>query len=225
MSDHDTLRDDAAAWVLGALDDDEAWRFTAHLEVCQACRDEVDRLRVAADVLPLAAPPVEPPPELKARLMATVEAEARERREPEAERPRRRWLGLVTARPATATAFACLLLVAGGVAGFALRGGDDVTRTPFQGGAQAELVREDGQATIQVQRLAPPPEGRVYQVWIKRPGRDPEPDTVFTVDRAGRAGVLVRGDVEGAEAVLVTDEPRGGSRAPTRRPLLTAPLA
>src|SRR5690348_14025545 len=79
-TDHDELRDSAGPWVLGALDDDEAWRFSAHLDVCESCREEVERLRVAVAALPLAAPPVEPPPALKARLMNIVQAEAEERR-------------------------------------------------------------------------------------------------------------------------------------------------
>ena len=40
MTDHGEMLDTAGAWVLGALDEDEAWRFSAHLEVCAACRDE-----------------------------------------------------------------------------------------------------------------------------------------------------------------------------------------
>ena len=58
-TEHDELRDAAGPWVLGALDDDDAWRFSAHLDVCASCRDEVERLKVAAAALPLAAPPVE----------------------------------------------------------------------------------------------------------------------------------------------------------------------
>src|SRR3954447_12277665 len=114
MSDHDALRDAAGAWVLGALSEEEAYGFAAHLEVCASCRDEVGRLRTAADALPLAAPPVAPPPELKSRLMAIVEAEAAAaapapQRPPWTERAR-----ALFARPAFAAAAAALLLIVGG---------------------------------------------------------------------------------------------------------------
>src|SRR4051794_41311136 len=69
-------REDAGAWVLGALPEDEHERFAAHLPDCDVCRHEVAELRMVADTLPLAAPQVAPPPELKERIMAAVRAEA-----------------------------------------------------------------------------------------------------------------------------------------------------
>jgi len=221
MSDHDALRDNAGAWVLGALDDEEAWRFSAHLEVCASCRDEVERLQVAADALPLGVPPAAPPPELKTRLMEVVEREARE----QAPRSARHWsLPSLFTRPAFAAAAAALALVVGGAIGFALQGGGEtkvVALTTATRGASAELVRTGDQTEVRVTNMPAPPRGRVYQVWIKRPGRPPSPDAVFTVDREGRGSVGVRGDLDGAEAVLVTDEPQGGSRVPTREPVVT----
>jgi hypothetical protein len=74
--------------------------------------------------------------------------------------------------------------------------------------------------------MPPPPEGRIYQVWIKRPGRDPQPTSaLWSVDASGDANVMVPGDMDGVEAVLVTDEPEGGSRTPSRAPVITAQIA
>ena len=228
MNDHDALRDSAGAWVLGALDEDEAWHFAAHLEVCSSCREEVERLRVAADALPLAVPFEPPPPQLKARLMDVVRDEARPAPRPE----RRAWLRGLAVRPAFAAAAAALLLVVGGVAGFALRGGGESTKVVALSvdatkvrGAGAELVRSGDTAEVRVTNMPAPPPGRVYQVWIQRDGRAPEPDAVFTVDRTGRGSVGVLGDVAGAQKVLVTDEPRGGSTVPTREPVVSGRLS
>jgi anti-sigma-K factor RskA len=228
-TDHDELRDNAGPWVLGALDDDEAWRFSAHLEVCQSCREEVERLRVAAAALPLAAPPVEPPPALKARLMNIVQAEAAERRaasEPASSSRWRTWLGALQARPAMAAGLAALLIVAGGVVGFAARGGEEGTRTSIAQvdqravpGGRAELVQGDG-TQLRVSNMPAPARGHVYQVWVQRSDGVIEPDTVFTVDSAGRGAVGVSGDLDGARAVMVTQEPDGGSRKPTSAILL-----
>jgi anti-sigma factor RsiW len=68
--------EDTGAYVLGALPEDEHARFAAHLAGCEACRAEVEQLRMVADTLPLGAVSVPPPPELKDRIMAVVEAEA-----------------------------------------------------------------------------------------------------------------------------------------------------
>jgi len=68
--------DDAGAWVLGALPQDQEGRFAAHLETCAICRREVAELQMVADTLPLAAVQVAPPPELKDRIMSAVRAEA-----------------------------------------------------------------------------------------------------------------------------------------------------
>jgi anti-sigma-K factor RskA len=231
-TEHDILRDNVGPWVLGALEGDEAWRFSAHLEVCDACRREVEELRGAADVLPLSAPPVEPPPALKQRLMAIVEAEAAERA-PSAS-PRRfgvpSWLRSAQLRPALAAGLAGALIV-GGVAGFAVRGGGSGSspRTlaasvaiPGAPGARASLVREGGQAQLRVSDFPQAGRGRVYEVWVKRPGQAPEPDALFAVNRSGRGAAAVVANVDGAEAVLVTREPTGGSLRPSSAPIVMA---
>jgi anti-sigma-K factor RskA len=232
----DRFRDDAAAWVLGALPEEEAATFAAHLEGCAACRAEVDHLRAAADALPASVPAVPPPPELKDRIMAVVAAEAEVLRAagPAADRPapaprRRRWLPSL--RPAT-VGFAVALLVAGLAAGLGLSrlaGGDDarVVRAQVSApGAQATLRVEDGDGRLEVRGLPAPPEGRIYQVWLLRDGEDaPQPTTtLFSVTDGGRGAAEVP-DVEGVEAVLVSAEPLGGSAAPTTTPIITAPLA
>jgi anti-sigma-K factor RskA len=232
MNEHDELRDIAGAWVLGALDEEEAWRFSAHLEVCASCREEVERLRVASDALPLAVPYEAPPPELKARLMDIVDREARPLPVP-ARAPRFAWLRGWSARPALAGAAASLLLLVGGAVGFAVRGGGgETTRLTALSvdatqvrGAAAELVRTGDAAELRVTNMPAPPAGRVYQVWLQRDGHAPEPDAVFTVDRMGRGSVGVLGDVKDAAKVLVTAEPRGGSEAPTRQPVVTGRLS
>jgi hypothetical protein len=86
-------------------------------------------------------------------------------------------------------------------------------------------VRTGDAVELRVTNMPAPPAGRVYQVWLQRDGRAPEPDAVFTVDRMGRGSVGVLGDVKGAAKVLVTDEPRGGSDVPTRQPVVAGRLS
>jgi hypothetical protein len=95
-----------------------------------------------------------------------------------------------------------------------------------QGPCPAEVeVGSDG-ATLVAHGLPAPPSGRVYQIWLKRPGKAPEPTSaLFTPRRDGTATATVPGDLGGVSQMLVTDEPRGGSRQPTTSPLLSASMS
>jgi hypothetical protein len=93
---------------------------------------------------------------------------------------------------------------------------------PAAPAARASLTVEGNRATLNVRNFPAPPRGRVYQVWLKRPGRAPAPTNALFNVRGGSASVRVPGGVDGVEQVLVTDEPDGGSRAPTRAPVVIA---
>jgi len=64
---------DAAAWALGALDPEEAERFKAHLQSCGGCRIAVADFEQVARALAHPPPAVEPPPDLQARTLASVQ--------------------------------------------------------------------------------------------------------------------------------------------------------
>jgi anti-sigma-K factor RskA len=238
-------RADAGAWVLGALPADEERRFAEHLVGCDVCQREVAELQMVADTLPLAAPQIAPPPELKERIMATVRAEAAvlEAAAPEAdvaptrtpaaapaparaprEKKKRRWfIGL---RPIPAAVAAAVLIALGVAGGVLLSGGPSAKTVQAQvvgpPGASAALTVADNRATLKVDDFPAPPSGRVYQVWLKRPGRPPDPTTALFRVRDGSATVDVPGSMKGVDQVLVTAEPDGGSRAPTRQPVIIA---
>jgi hypothetical protein len=63
----------------------------------------------------------------------------------------------------------------------------------------------------------------VYETWVRR-GNGVEPSSLFTLRRNRSGDAAIPGPLEGADAVLVTAEPRGGSSQPTSRPLLQASL-
>ena len=238
MTDHARWADTPAAYLLGALEDDERRAYEAHADSCAECREEIAFLRVATEALPVSVPQHEAPPHLRDRIMTVVNSEAELLRAagPEADRPpaprtrERRWWGLV---PRSALALAAtFLLIAGGITGWVLRDeGGDRTRTvlaevtaPGAPGARASLVVRGDHSTLVTRRLPRPGTGRVYQVWLMREGsKEPEPtDALFTVNRDGSASVDVPGSLEDVEAVLVTAEPEGGSPAPTSEPIIAA---
>jgi anti-sigma-K factor RskA len=240
-NDHARWSEDVGAYLLGALPDEERAGFERHLAACPECRHEVEELAVAADALPSAAPPVTPPPELKQRIMAVVDAEASllaaagsRADAPEAAPPRerrgffaRRW----AFRPAFALA-ASVLLLAVGVAGGVLAGGGSDERTVTAqvagtaAGAQAKLVVGKNGSQLVMTRFPQPPVGRVYQVWTLRKGQSPQPTNVLWTPLAdGSATVSVPGSLDGVQNVLVSAEPRGGSAAPTTMPVVNASLS
>jgi anti-sigma-K factor RskA len=215
--------------VLGALPDDERRGFEAHLATCEACRAEVDELGGAADVLPVSAPAMVPPPALKSRIMAEVEREAAllAAAGPQADRParvkreRRRWLSF------PAVALACVTLFAGIAVGAVLfkSGSTTLKFTPSGSQAVAELDVTGDKAVLVARDLPSPGTGKTYQVWLKRPGQAPEPTAaLFTPRTDGSATATVTGKLSDGDQVLVTAEPDGGSPAPTSDPVLDAKM-
>ena len=233
--DCEARRDDLAAYALGALAGDELTHLEAHLDGCEHCRARLRWLIPAVDVLPATVEQRSPPPRLRENLMATVRAEAASAEAPQrAERPRESWwsgLRGFMLRPATGMA-ALILLVAGVGAGWALRGSDTVEPSttvveaePLTDSApvSATLERTGDSATLHVHELPPIADDEVYEVWVERDGMM-EPSSTFVPSSDGTAVAAVAGPLEGADAVLVTREPRGGSPQPTTDPLLSAPL-
>jgi anti-sigma-K factor RskA len=238
MTDDCRHRDDAGPWVLGALADEDAGAFAGHLEACATCRAEVADLQVVADVLPMAAPQVLPPPALKSRIMAVVESEAQLLRAagPEADRPpaaapaakrdRFGWLGRL--RPMPVAILATALLALGVVAGVLLSAEDDATTHPGFGpkGSQVALVVTGKRGELDLHGMPAAPAGKVYQVWLVSGKDKPRPThTLFTVPSDGRARVEILESLKGTDQVLVTAEPPGGSQQPTSAPLVGAKLA
>ena len=89
----------------------------------------------------------------------------------------------------------------------------------------AHLRISHNHAELVVARLPPPPAGRIYEVWLKRGSTSPAPTSaLFSVTANGAATVDVPGNLRGVSQILVTQEPAGGSRVSTHRPLIVASL-
>jgi hypothetical protein len=189
-------------------------------------------------MLPAAVAQRTPPDRLRENIMEVVRSEAAEQAATapaaRAAPPRSSWwdsLRRVMAQPATAMAI-LIVLVAGIGAGYLLRGTDEVTpgstlvkAKPANGAnpVSATLERSGDSATLHVNAMPPLADDEVYEVWVQRAGVM-EPRSIFVLNSDGTAEAAVPGPLDGAEAVYVTREPRGGSRQPTTDPLLSAPL-
>ena len=186
-----TAHDLLPAYALNALDERDRRNFEAHLESCERCRDELGSLEDAASALAFDAPPAEPAPELRERLLER----AREERAPATVVPLRRY-GL----PAIA-AVAVAAAVALAVWGVSLNGSlnrerdardareaalavlsDPTARYVRIRGEEGVLaVTRDGRAALALARLGKAPSGRTYEAWVIR-GKAPQAAGLFAGD-------------------------------------------
>jgi hypothetical protein len=230
------------AHVLDAIDDPaEQHRFGRHLRRCQACAAEVRGLQEVATSLGLAAA-AEPPPAMRARVMAAV----RQTRQvaPETDHHARTWrprmTPVIAMVAAVAIVIACVLGIrlastqrqlsaaqaqARAISGVLSAPDARIVSGRTSTGAVATVVvsaaRRD--LAITMAGLRTLPDGQVYQLWLIGPPRTRSAG-LLPAAVAGRAGpVLATGLVSG-DKLGMTIEPAGGTSQPTTSPLMVLPL-
>ena len=238
MSDHETYEPSVAAWVLDALDADEAAAVAAHVDGCSECRETARRLRQVASMLPLEFEEQEPPARLRSQILTLADSPPRPSPRHPVSRPRierGRRLSLLDRVPVVAAAAAVLLsltvgAVVGEVAGRMTSAPSqaEVTRFTLNGhgsmaGAQATVVdlKHDGVALVDFTGLPPLEPGNVYELWLIRPDRQPAPAGVFVPDSNGTKLVAVATPLAGYTTMAVTAESGpNGAQAPSQQPQL-----
>ncbi len=231
--------DDAASYVLRAMPDGEWEQYAAHAAQCTICTAKIAEFGSVSHALLNGVPQLEAPPEIRSRVMSVVHAESELLQaagamadRPIARESARRFSPL-RLRPWPAAVLASSLLALGIGGGALLVGtGDDgaASRTlacaDAPDGSSCQVRVSGDSAKLVVAGLTTPPEGRAYQVWRSRgDGTTPEATEALFSVRKGRASVAVPGDLRGVEQVLVTDEPPGGSEAPTGDLVIAANLS
>jgi len=226
----DTVHDLTAAYALDALDPEDAREYEVHLARCERCREELASLSEAAGALAYATDTPRPPAELRARILQQA---ARERSNVIPLRPR--WAAPVAAVAAVAACAAIGLGIwAASLSSKLDRRADAFSeqeriaailaqpasrKIPLEDGQGTLVVTPMGEGVLVLNRLRPAQSGRTYEAWIAR-GATPEPAGTFD---GGSNVVLVRlkRPVTKGSAVMVTEEPEGGTDAPTGHPFVT----
>ncbi|MEJ2747010.1 MAG: anti-sigma factor [Anaerolineae bacterium] len=230
--EHQAILDLIPAYALGSLDAEEAQIVTRHLTSCADCQAELATFEAVVDVLPLAAPEIEPSPALKGRLMNQIHAKPHDDTAslPESTGPSL-WQQFATAlsdflagpRWRPAAVLAVLLLLIGSFfiwrqlnpppTQFAL------TATEAAPGAQGviEVVGRNGrQATLTVTGLPALDPSSQYQLWLIQDGQRIS-GGVFSVEADGSQTITIDAPqpVPDYAAFGITIEPAGGSPGPT----------
>jgi anti-sigma-K factor RskA len=217
---------DALGYVLGELRPDQAAAFERRLGADPELADEVRRLRQALGALPFASA-TEPPPALRARVLAAAAAQRRPR---PTRGPRRivwsRFAAAAAAALALAFGFdayqtrrelalqrelATALLEPNVVRSFALAGAGGAYGT-------VALDLDAKKGAVVLKRMPALPEGRVYRLWAQV-GDRPVPCGDFVASAEGAVLAQFAVPVESYTAPLgklfVTVEPPGPAPAPT----------
>lgn len=222
---HDRHRDELAPYLLGALEPGEAAELERHLAACEACRTELEWLRPAVQLLPESVDRVEPPKELRGKLMEQVRSEV-ERTPAPTGAPR--WSpGGWSLRPLAG--LAALVLVVAAVAAYEIGSGDSggaKSTTVVAGhspGVVAQVVRQGGSGTIHLANLHQLPRDEVLQAWVEKEGRVISAKTLFVPNQDGTASATID-EMKGVRTVMVTAEPRGGSVQPTSPPIVSVSI-
>ncbi|BBY57158.1 anti-sigma factor [Mycolicibacterium sarraceniae] len=221
----------AGVYALGAVDDDQRADIERSLDaapaaLAQAFRDEVRAYREMM-ALVSAATAVEPPPELRERILAAAT--------PQVKAPRRSWR-----RPLIAAA-AALVIGLGALGAVAvlrpptpstptaarvLEAPDVRTTTaaiPTGGMATLVYSRDTNAAVLVMNNVAPPPPGSVYQMWLLDGGTPKSAGTMGT-DTVRPSTTAMLTDLGNTNALAFTLEPGQGSPQPTGQIFATLPL-
>jgi anti-sigma-K factor RskA len=220
------------AYLLGALQPEEAERYREHIQGCESCRRELDELQPAISALRTGTP-ARADEALRGRIMAQVRSEAAllnaagAKADQVATSVTKRRAPRLASLAATA-AIAAAVTVGAVLIASGSSPSPRVTQALVAASApngRAELRQTGTHAELVISNLPQPPTGKIYQVWLARADEAPKPtNALFSVNTAGSASVDVPGDLEHVQRLMVTAEPAGGSRHPTSPPIITATL-
>jgi anti-sigma-K factor RskA len=220
-------RDDLVAFALGALEQGDERAIEAHVPSCARCTRELEALVPAVAVLGESVEQLEPPPELRERVLAVVRSEAAGEREQDARPVRRERRGLRGFLLRPAVALATVAVIAAGTAGYLVRdtggGGGETTVAvmPATPGIGGSLKVGENSSLLQLRGMPKLTGNEVYQVWVTQ-DNNVRPSSNFIPDDSGRATTGVDGHLGNGARVMITKESAPGHTTPTPPILLSA---
>lgn len=224
-------REDLIVYALGGLDPGEEAAVAVHLEGCEACARELAGYEPAVSALAEGVEPVEPPPELRERVLAIVNEEAvgRTARSSEGLRASRFRISLDRFLVGFATGLAALAVGIAAAVGLLAAGDDGESARTVEiantaGDAGGQLVIDDGKSTLQMTGMPQLKQGAVYQVWVADPSGEVTPSATFLPHGDGTATAALPEAGDDLSQVMVTAEPGPNRTVPSSHPLLEVSL-
>ncbi|MDZ4717216.1 MAG: anti-sigma factor [Roseiflexaceae bacterium] len=230
----DETLDLLTAYALGALEQEEMARVSVLLREQPQLRIFLAELRATADMIPYALD-AEPSPDLRQR---TLDYALGRKQPAPAKRASLPWPRLTAMFGGLASVLAIAVILLWGQLNVAQ---SELARTRQEqrqiaevlaqpnalvslngaNGQGAVIRRADG-SVVMAAHLPGLVAGRVYQFWYIQGANAPLPSNTFVVDQQGFALVTLNTDAQAitADTFAITEEPTGGSQAPTTKPLL-----
>ncbi len=241
---HQETVDDLPAFVLGALDGEEAEAISAHLATCASCQIERDRLEETLGLIGMTAEPLAAPTGLRGRILSQLDAAEPEPVPTPLELPPR--TSLITRLSRYGLAAAAVLVVGALAWGILMQRDlnstqDSLNLAQQRQGISAELLAnvvqtipmvadsspnaygtlyigaQTNRALLVVEQLPPTPADKMYQVWLNS-GSGRVSAGLFTVDHSGSAMVMIAAPepLTSYQTLGITSEPAPhGSSSPT----------
>ncbi|TWT27322.1 anti-sigma factor [Planomicrobium sp. CPCC 101110] len=224
-------------YLNGTFSEEEIREFENHLKNCADCQQIIE----LTGELPYLAEPIEPPAEMKTRILAKVfEEDVTEEQQlepkpaavPMAKRtPRRNWwtplIAAVLLLSLLGNAYAFLQLSDQPETETAMR---EVNLQPselFEGAAQVKLIREDEalDVVVSAEGLEELQGDEIYQVWLLKEGQ-PIPAGAFKPNPNGEGAAYfsLEENTEGWDTIAITREPQAGNELPQGDIVLSSEL-
>jgi anti-sigma-K factor RskA len=210
--------------ALYALSPEEEERVALHVAECDRCRRRLHEAEALAASLAYAVPSVDPPPDLRVRVLESVEpvvgtapatAAAPVAAPP---RPRFAWWPRIAAVAVPALAAAVVGLV---IWNLSLRDQVSSVVEPLQhgrvtrvGGVGSALTSTGGQTTL-FASIRHAPAGKTYEAWVIR-GTVAVPAGLF--QGGGTLRLTLTRPAKPGDVIAITVEPAGGTAKPTTTP-------
>jgi anti-sigma-K factor RskA len=229
----DQLREHYELYALGIAEEPERGEIREHLQRgCEVCGAGVKRALETMALVGASAPPAQPSPQLRRRILASVGVERR----------RASWFMVWAMAAALAVMFLFLRFVIQdrgkyveeairSRAAFSILLGPSTTEASF-GGQQPRppngkvFVNASRGVLLFASNLPPTPADKIYEMWLIPKGAKPVPAGLFQSQDDGNAMHVRPGavDLASTAAVAVTVENQAGADQPTTTPLIVAAL-
>ncbi len=251
---HEEVELDLPAFVIGALDADEALAVSAHIDHCALCQEERIRLEQTIGFIGASVPAFDLPAGLRAHVLGKLD-EADHGLEQVDENIRERPSRIIRRLSSFGLPAAAVLLI--GLLAWTMLLRSDLNHTQGnlnqktqQQSVEMELLAsssrmiplvadttpnaygtlyigsQNNQALLVVEELPPTPPNQMYQVWLIN-GSTRITAGLFTVDQSGSATVMIKAPstLTSYQSLGITSEPGpNGSASPTGPRIIGCPL-